>query len=473
MRVIVVGAGGATRAALARIGERWDVVVIDPDAGRLERMADVRPVTSVVGDGSSRVVLERAGVAEADALIAGTGDDAVTVEVCRLAVEAGVDRVVAIIDDPEGAGELRKLGVVLISPARLAARHVEINLEPRRVASAAFANGRAEAVEFRIAPDSPLTGRALRELGEMPWLVAAVLRDDQLIVPHGTTELRADDLVTVVGAAADYSSMVATFTGGVAHFPLHRGRKAAVWIGSGAEAEAIVMDAAAFVRETAAEGLVVVHDDPAGLDDERSSGLDATLDRLHHVADGIEPHVGAPGLAGLLELAETESIGVVVLPKPRGRIRTVRVLQALSRARMPAFLSAGVRPITGIVTPARDSIGGWRAAWTAIDLAARSGLPLEGLGVVPPSFVAGGSDVADVRRAVARIRGEASVQGVHVEGRIETGNPVRVFGAIEPDRLVVLGLGSGTRNILMPGLTGHIVSRIKTSVVVVPDQDRS
>ncbi len=473
MRVIVVGASEVTRAALARIGERWDVVVIDPDPDHVARMADIRPVTPVIGDGSSRVVLERAGLAEADALIAGTGDDDVTVEVCRLALAADVDRVVAIVDDPERSAALRKLGVVPISPARLAARDVEINLEPRRVASAAFANGRAEAVEFRISPDSPLRGRMLRDLGETPWLVAAILRNDQLIVPHGTTELRANDLVTVVGAAADYSTMVATFTGGVAHFPLHRGRKAAVWIGSGGDAETIVMDAVAFTRETAAEGLLVVHDDPTALGDERSAQLDAMLERLGQMADGIEPQVGSPGLSGLLELAETESIGVVIAPKPRGRIRTVRTLQALSRARMPAFLTAGTRPFTGIVTPARDSIGGWRAAWTAIDLAARSGLPLEGLGVVPPSFVAGDSDIADVRRAVARIRGEASVQGVHVDGRVETGNPVRVFGAIEPDRLVVLGLGGGARNLLMPGLTGHIVSRIGTSVVVVPDQDRS
>jgi Trk K+ transport system NAD-binding subunit len=475
MRVIVVGAGEATRAVLARLGERWDVVVIDPDGERLARTASVRDVTAVEGDGSSRVVLERAGIAEADAVIAASGDDAVTREVCRLALDAGVDRVVALVEDPEALAELRRLGVIAVSPTRLAARHVEINLEPRRVASAAFANGRAEAVEFRISPDSPLRGRRLQDLGRMPWLVAAVLRDDQLIVPHGGTELLANDLVTVVGAAADYGAMVATFTGGQAHFPLSYGRNVAVSIGAGQDADALLGEAVAFTRSTAAESLLVLHDDPAGLDEGRARNLAALLDRAADQAPGIEPRIardGTSGLAALLDLAARESIGAIVLPKPDGRIGTVRTLDALRRSGMPALLASGRQSYAGIVTPARDSVGGWRAAWTAIDLAARSGLPLEALGVVPPAFVAGESDAANVRRAVARIRAEASVQAVSVTGRVETGNPVRVFRALDPDRLVVLGLGDGALSILMPGLAGHIVSQIRTSVVVIPDRER-
>jgi Trk K+ transport system NAD-binding subunit len=480
MRVIVVGAGGAARAVLARLGERWDAVVIDPDQASLDRVAAVRTVEAIAGDGSSRVVLERAGLADADAVLAASGDDAVNREVCRLALAAEVDRIVAIAADPDAFGDLRRDGVVVVSPTRLAARHVEINLEPRRVASAAFANGRAEAVEFRISPDSPLRGRPLHELGRMPWLVAAVLRGDQLIVPHGGTELQADDLVTVVGAAADYGAMVETFTGGQAHFPLNYGRNVAVAVGGAsadgsAGTEALVTEALTFVRSTAAASLYVVHDDAGGLDADRAAAMHEALDRLAALGPEIElrpSRDGRTGLDALLDLAATESVGAVVLRKPDGRIRTVRTLEALRRAGMPALLAAGGPAYARIVTPARDSLGGWRAAWTAIDLAARSGLPLEAVGVVPPPFVAGESDAADVRRAVARIRAEASVQGVSVTGRVETGNPVRVFSALEPDRLVVLGLGDSSLSLLMPGLAGHIVSQIRTPVVVIPDRER-
>ena len=36
MNVIVVGAGGTARELLRRLGDRWDVVLVDPDEAKLE-----------------------------------------------------------------------------------------------------------------------------------------------------------------------------------------------------------------------------------------------------------------------------------------------------------------------------------------------------------------------------------------------------------------------------------------------------
>ncbi|NIS37412.1 MAG: Trk system potassium transport protein TrkA, partial [Actinobacteria bacterium] len=49
-------------------------------------------------------------------------------------------------------------------------------------------------------------------------MVAAILRDDRLVVPHGDTTLEPGDRVTVVGAATDYASIVETFTAGLSTF---------------------------------------------------------------------------------------------------------------------------------------------------------------------------------------------------------------------------------------------------------------
>lgn len=468
MRAIVVGAGGTTRAVLERLGERWDVVVIDTDADLLARAATARSVATIHGDGSSVVVLEQAGYADADAVIAATGDDRRSLEVCRLARDAGVERIVAVASDPELLPEFRRLEVPTVSPDRLAARTVEINLEPRRVASAAFANGRAEALEFRISPDSPLRGRALKELGLQAWLVAAVLRRDQLIVPNGNTVLEADDLVTVVGATADHGAMVAAFTGGQTHFPLEYGRDIAVWIGTAADLATLGREAAAMVRATAAEELVVCHP-PAPPGSALAAGLDAFV-ADHPGVKLQEADDAALGLDALVGLAGAASIGVLVLPKPRGRLATVRTLAAVRRSGSAALLVAGTFPYRTVVAPARDSIGGWNATWTAIDLAARTETALEALGVVPPEFIAGADEAATAKRAVTRIRDEASVHGVSVSGRVETGNPVRVFRDLPPDSLLVLGLGDRQPSIIRPGITALIVSGARTSVVVVPDR---
>ncbi len=470
MRVIIVGAGSTTRAILDRLGDRWEVVVVDRDAERLARLTAVRQITAVEGDGSSRVVLERAGLTGADALVAALDDDVSNLEACRLAAEAGVERIAAVAHEPDALEEYRKAGITVVSPDRLASRQVEITLEPRRVNSAAFAGGRAEAIEFRISPDSPLRGRPLQEIALQGWLIAAVLRNDELIVPNGRTKLLANDLVTIVGAAGDHAAMVATFTGGQAHFPQPYGRNVAALLGRSSDHESIIGEAAAMARMLSGADLVIVaegsHEQPnealAGLL-ESASKLLAGLDVRSVSLERFDP----PSLAAL---REGESIGLIALPKPAGRLKTVRTLELVRRTGAAALLVAGTYPYRGVVAPARDSIAGWSATWTAIDLAARAGLPLEALGVVPPRFVAGEHEAADARRAVARIRDEASVQGVDVSGRIETGNPVRVFRDLVPHQLLVLGLGRMPYGLLRPGITGQIVAGSSSSIVIVPDR---
>ena len=148
MNIIVVGAGGTARELLRRLGDRWEVVLVDPDQSKLDAAGQIRPCTVVVGDGSSAVTLRKAGLDDADAMVAASGDDDVNLEATRFAREAGVLRVITVVSTPERVADFRELGAEVVSPDTIAARRVELQLEPRRVASNAFAEGKAEAIEF-------------------------------------------------------------------------------------------------------------------------------------------------------------------------------------------------------------------------------------------------------------------------------------------------------------------------------------
>ena len=189
MRLIIVGSGGVARALLQRLAPMWQVTLIDTDPVRLAYASQVRPVQTLQGDGSSMVVLRQAGVVEADALVTTTGNDDVNLEICRFARAAGLSRVVAVVADASGPPEYQTLRVPAFQPHTLAARQLELHLEPRRVSSTAFAQGRAEAIEVRVSEDSVVRGRALRDLAPGEMMVAAILRDDHLVVPHGATTL--------------------------------------------------------------------------------------------------------------------------------------------------------------------------------------------------------------------------------------------------------------------------------------------
>ena len=477
MKVIIIGAGGTARDLLRRLGDRWDVTVVDTDPERLERAGLVRDIIPIEGDGSSRVVLEQAGYRDGDALVAATRSDDVNLEICRIAVAAGLLRVVAVARDPERLHEYRALGISSFAPASIAARQLEIAVEPRRVSSTSFADGRAEALEFKIAEDSPVRGSRLREMHSESWLVAAVLRNGALIVPHGDTEIMLGDLVTVVGAAQDFSRIVRTFTAGVARFPLDFGQHMAVALDGPRDLEGPVAEAVSFVRATAAVGLIVVHRRTEGMTDEsRVEEIEGLLDGVTAHAEGVDlrfrPVAGVPSkaLAGVLA---DESVGAVVVPAPGPGIlapwRAVRLLRRTAGYGKPVLVSRQSYPYNQIVAPARDTETGAAAGRAAIDIAATAKAVVTGVAVIPPVFLVGEDRSEEAKRALARLREDASVQHVTVRRRLRQGNPVRVIEEVtDGANLLVVGSPGKRPSLLRPGIDGHLIARIGCSVLVVP-----
>jgi Trk K+ transport system NAD-binding subunit len=477
-----VGAGGTTRQLLRRLGEVWEAAVVDTSAERLAMAGKIRTIEGVEGDGSSRVVLERAGLAAADALVAATEDDERNLEACRIALEAGLLRVAAVAADPELSEHYRQLGVPAYSPSDLAARGIESELEPRRISSSSFAHGRAEAIEFRIAADSPVRGKALADIDSTSFLVAAVLREGELIVPHGNTVLMEDDLVTVVGAAADFSLIVRTFTAGEARFPVDFGKYVVVAVDGPGTIDGAVREASYLARNSNASGIVAVLRDPGATRDEAQSSIAEGLrDGVRAAAEGIEvverlvPGTPSRALSGVVT---AESTGVVVLEGGEyseflGRARVATLMERVRALEVPVLLARGTLGNGGILAPARDTATGRVAARAAIDLAVYSRQPLTGVAVVSPAFLAGGDSKEAALRAMLLLREEAAVVGVRVRRRVRSGNPVRVIEELaEGAGLVVLGMPKARVSTRTPGITGHLVRRLRTSVLLVPAPPR-
>ena len=478
MKVVVVGAGGTTRELLRRLGEVWEVAIVDSDEASLDAAAGIREFERVVADGSSALALRRAGLDEADALVATTQDDEVNLEACRIAQDAGLLTVIGVAADAERLADYRALDVEVFAPTSLTARNVEVMLEPRRIASTTFAEGKAEAIEFRISPDAPVRGKRLMDLHAETWVIAAVLREGQLIIPHGDTTLEAGDRVTVVGAAADFAAIVKTFTSGESNFPLNFGRKVAVALESATDLDGRVGEAISLVRNSQAVGLVVVHRDlESERDDAKAEQTSAALEKLITMADGIDVEFRPsrpPFNTALLALASAESIGTIVVPAPEGgeilgRRRVAKALNTFGSAGVPVLLSRGRHPYSSILTPARRTIPGEVAGRAAIDLARTSGASLTGVAVVPPAFVSGVQDLTDARMAAAWLREEAAVQSVPVHRKVRRGNPVRVMEDLAGGAsLVVLAMPKLPANWLRPEISGHVVRRTSASVLLIP-----
>lgn len=117
MHVVVVGCGrvGST-VARQLFAAGHDVVVIDKNAGSLDRLSSDFGGRTMVGVGFDRGVLRRAGLTEQSAMMAVTSGDNSNILIARVARETfGVERVVARIYDPRRAAIYERLGIPTVA----------------------------------------------------------------------------------------------------------------------------------------------------------------------------------------------------------------------------------------------------------------------------------------------------------------------------------------------------------------------
>jgi trk system potassium uptake protein TrkA len=208
VKIVIVGAGEVGYHIASRLAfENKDVVVIDKDPTALRRVAEDMDVQTVDGSGSSPAVLHEAGIGEAEILLAVTDSDEANLVAC----------LVANMLSPSTKKLARLRGAEFdeyYEVFREQAPHIEtvINPEievvktiirlmqvPGAVDVGEFADGRIKFVGVYLGPDSRLAGAQLSELpdiiGDQRLLIAAVVRDEEVIIPRGNDRLLAGDLI--------------------------------------------------------------------------------------------------------------------------------------------------------------------------------------------------------------------------------------------------------------------------------------
>ena len=122
MNAIVIGCGrvGSTLARTLA-DEGWRVTVVEMREENLSRLGPDWRHPLVLGHGMDTAVLEEAGVADADVLIAATDGDNTNLVIAQVAVRRyEVPRVAARIQDPARADAFADRGFEIISPVKMA-----------------------------------------------------------------------------------------------------------------------------------------------------------------------------------------------------------------------------------------------------------------------------------------------------------------------------------------------------------------
>jgi trk system potassium uptake protein TrkA len=218
MRVIVVGGGKIVYylgRQFASKGYEVTMIVADPN----EALVLSRRVKGLVvqGDGSDPGVLDEAGARKADVLLALTAKDQNNLAVCQIARKMfSVPRTVALVNDPQNEEVFRKLGVsVAFRATQILARILEERAGFEEIANLIpLGEGRVTISEVTLRAESPAADKDLRDLKMLEGtLIGGILRDDDVIVPRGSTRLRGGDRLILISRTDCFDRVLRLLTG--------------------------------------------------------------------------------------------------------------------------------------------------------------------------------------------------------------------------------------------------------------------
>jgi len=298
---------------------------------------------------------------------------------------------------------------------------------------------------FQILEGSAAIGRPLRELKPRRWLVAAVYREDELIVPHGETILQANDRVMLVGEAGVIESVGRFIHGSESVFPTQYGVRIG-FVGT----DKAPATAKWLLQKTKAEDLIEVDHNQ------------------------IDPRIHTPEETSLA--LTQQRVGCLVmdsapisLTSRLGFTRSARK-KLLLAARVPILIARSTPPIKKILLAVSGEQNINAIAVVAIDLAHLVGAELSVLTVLPPSISASNETLQPLRKIPNRVAHIARFHGVTVECLLDEGNPIeRIRHHASSYDLLVVGHSRHRRNtVFSPDVSLHLLHKTPCSVMFVP-----
>lgn len=202
MKIIIIGAGKVgCQIAKTLSSENHDVTLIEKNDTIRQSAQNNLDVLTILGNGANVRTLEEAGIKQADMVIAVTSSDEVNMIACMTAKQFGVPQKIARIRNPEylyaNALSREKLGIDLtINPERATAREiVKLLKSPINVAQVqSFAGGKVQLFELKVEDSFPFINQQLKSIiFKYPILVAAIFRNDKIIIPNGEEKITVGD----------------------------------------------------------------------------------------------------------------------------------------------------------------------------------------------------------------------------------------------------------------------------------------
>lgn len=217
-RVLLIGGRSkAISLASSLISQGYKVTAINDNHDDCLRLAEIRGVTVIHGDGTKPSYLSEAEASSCHIAIALTGKDQDNLVACQLCKKLyHVEKTVALLADPNKINFYKELGV----DSTVCAVSMITNIIEQQALIDKMTNiiplgqGRVEIIEVNINDNSPIIDKKLWEINfPKDSIVGCLLRGDQTIIPRGDTRIASGDTLIVLTSNGQAMPTIKALTG--------------------------------------------------------------------------------------------------------------------------------------------------------------------------------------------------------------------------------------------------------------------
>jgi|TARA_B100001964_G_C14250564_1_gene609703 trk system potassium uptake protein TrkA len=182
------------------VEDKHEIAIIEKDKDLSQEISREMDVLVINGDGTQIKTLEGVNAKSADAFVASTRKDEMNLLSALVAKNMGVTTVISRVSNPENKEVFKKLGIDhVISPETTAAEYIgKIIRRPDAVDLAILGRRDVEILEFVVDNKSEVIDMAVKDLTPKGYLIIAVHKGSELVIPKGDTVIEEGDEVLVL-----------------------------------------------------------------------------------------------------------------------------------------------------------------------------------------------------------------------------------------------------------------------------------
>ncbi len=207
--VMIIGGGRIAYYLAQYLGEAgMKAKIIEIDRDRCYELSELLPNTLIInGDGSEETVLNSENLSDMDAFVAVTGRDEENLLASLYAKQCGVHKIIAKINRINYASLIKTMGIdSIVSPKQITANGIIKFVRGLKNAMGnpvetlyRIIDDKAEAIEFIARQSTLFLNIPLKDLKlKEGILVAAIVRKNDIIIPHGKDMIKLGDSVILI-----------------------------------------------------------------------------------------------------------------------------------------------------------------------------------------------------------------------------------------------------------------------------------